>query len=324
MVRAIVLASIGIACSLATICAPPCDAKPRSVQVDAAFDECLWAAEVEIVSVDENVHVRVTESADAVFRGHTLLGRMVEAQPCGGGPTSCTTELLPLVQSRARVLMVVGRDNRVALIGHAKEIDGESGYHLHTWCDYNAVWFYSKDKAFGKAVGDTFDGVYAVTTKQIAARFSDERKALIAALAKVLVRPSMELPDRDIKPVIAQLGHEQFYVREAAQRRLASLPENAVTMLQDEARRATDPEISNRLLAAVKAIQTPLHRHAHQIRAQGTQQEARILLAALQTASEEDRPAIIYRLQAMAETHWPDREFASIEELLTAWRSQAK
>ena len=39
--------------------------------------------------------------------------------------------------------MVVSRDGKVQLVGTSKTIGDAPGYHLRSWFDYNAIWFYS-------------------------------------------------------------------------------------------------------------------------------------------------------------------------------------
>ena len=322
-------AKIGTAgiCGILTLFSSPALAKPRSVQVDAAFDECQWAAEVRVLAVRDTIRVQVTENADAIFRGHQLMGRVIDVQPCRGGPTTCSDDLTHVADGRTRTLMVVSAAGDIALVGQPQLIDGKRGYHLRTWCDWNAVWFYSKDEAFGQPVGERFEGNYAVTTQQIAARFAEERQALMSALAEIFVRPRVYLAEERVTATIAQLGHEEFYVREAAQRRLTSLGEDAVPLLQERARLAKDPEVAARLRATIRDLQTPLQRHAQRIRQRGAKHEAEVLLEAHDDTSKDTiRAAILFRLQTLAQQTSPQKEleFSSNQAVLQFWRGRVQ
>ena len=292
-------------------------AKPRSMAVDTTFDQCGWAAEVTIIDVGDTIRVRVTEDANTIYRGYQLMGRVVEVQPIAGGDATCQSDLLQFAGKRTKLLMVTNQEGQVQLVGAPQTVDDVDGYHLRTWFDYNATWFYANDKEFGRAVGDSFDGVYAVTRQQVAARFRDERERLTLAIASILVRPRVELPENDLQQIIVQLGDDEFYVREAAQRRLLSLDISAVEFLKQQAEATDDLEISNRLRQIVRAIQSPLQRHALTIRDRGAKDEARILLQAHDaTDAESVRSPIIARLNVLAK----EENLSVSSDVVAQWR----
>ena len=302
-------------------------AKPKSMAVDTTFDQCGWAAEVTILDVGDAIRVRVTEDSDAIYRGHQLVGATVDVQPIAAGEQSCSHDLRRFVGTRSKLLMVTSREGKVQLVGSPETVDDGPGYHLRTWFDYNAIWFYSNDKEFGQAVGDRFDGVYAVKHAQIAKRFSAERKQLMLTLAHVLLRPRPDLPEAKLIQLIAQLGDDEFYVRERAQRRLQSLPPTAVEFLQQQARSSDDLEIANRLGQVIRAIQSPLQRHALAIRERGPTDEARVLLTAHDaTTDAKTKAAIIERLLTLASKDAIDLqgELTTPGDVLSAWRDVLK
>ena len=299
-------------------------AKPRSMPVDTTLDQCAWAAEVTILAVDDAIRVRITDDADAIYRGHELLGKVVEVHPLAGGDASCRGDLQRFAGTRTQLLMVTGTDGRVQFVGDAKEVENEPGYHLRTWYDFNAAWLYSTDKEFGRAVGERFGGVYGVTKQEVATRFADERQQLMLTLAAILLRPRAKLNEAELQTTIAQLGDDAFFVREQAQRELLKLDASAADFLKEQAASASDLEIADRLQQIIRTLESPIERHAMAIRERGSEHEARLLIEAYDATDDTQiQSTIVSRLTTMAEEAAPEltADLTTPRAVVGYWRS---
>ena len=89
------------------------------------------------------------------------------------------------------------------------------------------------------------------------------------------------------------------------------------------ARTIDDLEISHRLRQVIRAIESPLQRHALELREQGANYEARLLIAAFDVTEEaETRTAIVARLRTLADSADVEVKDASpnSQAVIAAWR----
>lgn len=134
-------------------------AKPRSSQADTVLENCQWAALVEIVSVKPapgkgwrpTIVVHVSSKADDVFRG-AKAGADIAVHPLPSSDDATSADLLQLVDTKERILMVVNDEDQVEFVGTPSKHKEGRRFRLRSWYDFNAWWIYSTDKKFGTPI----------------------------------------------------------------------------------------------------------------------------------------------------------------------------
>ncbi|MBE7465540.1 MAG: hypothetical protein HS116_18845 [Planctomycetes bacterium] len=317
-------------------------AKPLGIVANDVMDRALLIAEVQILEVrippatgrggmlagDQGlIRLRVTNDPEVVFRGFAMLGQELDLLPAQGGPSGCAGDLRKLADSGERLLVVVTQDRRVILAGQPRDEGGKRIYRLRSWCDYNAWWVWSTDKAFGTSVKleNDWGSMLDVGAQEIRTRYLKEHAEFQGLASAFLLNEPALMNAAEFSEQVKRLGSEEPQAREDAQKALLDGSRWSIRDLREAKARSTELEVQSRLNAILAAL--ALHDAAFSsceaARGKGPEAEAKMLLAAwpaLDAAHRERAGAHWAKLAALRDPAMNVPAGATPEALMEAWK----
>lgn len=274
-------------------------AKPLGIVANDVMDRALLIAEVQILDVrippatgrggmlaadQGQIRLRVTNDPEGVFRGFAMLGQELELFPAQGGPSGCAGDLTKLAASGERLLVVVTQDRRVILAGKPRDEDGKRTYRLRSWCDYNAWWVWSTDKAFGTSVKleNDWGSMLDVGAQEVRTRYLKEHTEFLGLASAFLLNEPTLMSAAEFSEQVKRLGSEEPQAREDAQKALLEGGRWSIRELRNAKVRSSELEAQTRLNAilAALALYDAAFSSCEAAREKGPEAEARLLLAA--------------------------------------------
>jgi len=310
-------------------------AKPMGVVVDREFDDALLVAEVTVESVTpaawggQNgkpgaVRVKVTSDPDRIFRGFEHLGRTMDLVPHSGGAMSATTSLDDFRKKGKAALLFVRRDGTMICCAGEIAVDKQRAYKLHGWCDYNACFFHSIDKTFGKGDAKFAEG-FTLTAAEMAKRGAAQRTAFVSKAAELLGDPPALIAADEFAGIVKRFASETFADREAAERDLVTRGRYQIGAIKSAAEKATDTEVRSRLESVLEKLgdYTVAADFAIHVRKLGALPEARMLVEGAAHLDGAAKARAVGRLRALAKQEGVTIDGAGDDAVIAAWRARA-